>query len=154
MPDGLLGVLKLCLLALLYLFFIRVLWAVGTELRGPRTPKEPRPLPEPKLTRAARKAAAALPSQLVLTKGSSITGSSYDLGDEMTIGRAAGCAISIEDSFASQVHARVFTIEGNPYVEDLGSTTGTFVNGQRIGTSVPLHRTDTVQIGSTALEVR
>lgn len=163
MPDGLLGVLKLCLLALLYLFFARVLWAVGAELRGPRKAVAPsaagtRPAPgpqrQPRPGRAERKAAQAMPSELAVVAGSARGGPNFPLDAEVTVGRAAGCAVCIEDGFASQLHARVYRIERRVMIEDLGSTNGTLVNGARITTPTPLVRSDVITIGGTSLEVR
>lgn len=149
MPDGLLGALKLCLLALLYLFFLRVLRAVWSELKGPkmREPKAPKP---PKPSRADRKQ----PSQVVVTAPNNRQGTTFALTSEMTVGRAPGCSIPVEDNFASQLHARIFLVGRHPYVEDLGSTNGTTVNGQAITQQVPLARGDKIAIGGTVLEVR
>jgi pSer/pThr/pTyr-binding forkhead associated (FHA) protein len=149
MPDGLLGILKLCLLALLYLFFVRVLWAVASELRGPR-PERSRVPARP--GRAARTAEAARPRELVVTAGG--VPASFPLGAELTVGRAAGCAVPIEDSFASQLHARIYLTDDRVMVEDLTSTNGTFVNGLRITAPTPIGRGDAVRIGNTTMEVR
>lgn len=163
MPDGLLGVLKLCLLALLYLFFARVLWAVGAELRGPRKAvappmagpvPSPAPQRQPRPKRADRKAMQAMPSELFIVAGTARNGPSFPFDTEVTVGRAAGCAICIEDGFASQLHARVYRTEQRVMIEDLGSTNGTLVNGARITTPTPLVRSDVITIGGTSLEVR
>lgn len=73
---------------------------------------------------------------------------------ETTIGRAPGCVVTVEDGYVSQVHARVVAHEGAFLVEDLGSTNGTYVNSQRVGTPVPLRRGDLLQVGGTVLEAR
>ena len=53
----------------------------------------------------------------------------FPLGEEVTIGRAPGCSVALaDDTFVSQLHARVFVRDGQPFVEDLGSTNGTFLN--------------------------
>jgi pSer/pThr/pTyr-binding forkhead associated (FHA) protein len=154
MPDGLLGVLKLCLLALVYLFFIRVLWAVGAELRGPRLATEPAAGLPPKQSRAQRRAAGRAPQALVGLSGSLAGGAEFALGPELTIGRAPGCAILIDDGFVSQLHARVYFSGDQLVVEDLGSTNGTVVNGHRIESPTVIDRGDVVGIGNTNLEVR
>jgi len=149
MPDGLLGALKLCLLALLYLFFLRVLRAVWAEVKGPKM-REPKPAKAPKPSRADRKQ----PSRVVITAPAARVGTTFPLAGEMTVGRAPGCSIPLEDNFASQLHARIFMVDRHPYVEDLGSTNGTMVNGQSITHQVPLGRGDKIAIGGTVLEVR
>jgi pSer/pThr/pTyr-binding forkhead associated (FHA) protein len=77
----------------------------------------------------------------------------YPVADEMTVGRAAGCGVALEDVTVSQLHARVFRRDGQLWVEDLGSTNGTFVNRKRVGAPVTLRRGDRLQVGSTVLEV-
>ena len=52
---------------------------------------------------------------------------------EATIGRGGGCTISLpDDTFVSQVHARVVERDGQLFIEDLGSTNGTFLNGKQV----------------------
>jgi pSer/pThr/pTyr-binding forkhead associated (FHA) protein len=154
-PENLLGLLKLCLLALLYLFFLRVLWAVWAEVRGPKP------------ARAGTAAQAAPPKQrtpwirsrsgpatrLVIDQPIAKKGVAFDIGSEMTVGRAAGCQIALtDDTYVSQLHARVFERGGQVYVEDLGSTNGTYVNGHRVSAPTPMHKGDSLQVGSTVLE--
>ena len=58
------------------------------------------------------------------------------------------------DTFVSQVHARVFRRGDDYWVEDLGSTNGTFVNGRKIDGAVPVRRGDRVQVGRSVLELQ
>lgn len=158
MPDALLGFLRLCLLALLYLFFVRVVWAVWAELRGPRV-KRPAPTagpsPAPRQPRSKGRAARGqAQGVLVVTQPAEARGTRFEVADESTVGRGSGCQVHLDDTFASQLHARVFRRDGGLYLEDLGSTNGTFVNGARVTTAVPLHPGDHVQVGQTVLEVR
>jgi hypothetical protein len=153
LPESLLNLLKLCLLALLYLFFLRVLWAVWAEVRVPKTvPAGPAPVAGKEKGRRQRKSAT---SRMVVLEPKARAGHTFDLGSgELTIGRAAGCAVSVpDDTYVSQLHARVFQRDGVAYVEDLGSTNGTYLNGLRVGTAAPLRRGDRVQVGSTIMEV-
>ena len=79
---------------------------------------------------------------------------STQLGDEITVGRAPGCGVVLEDdTFVSQVHARLFRRGRETYVEDLGSTNGTLVNGERIAEVTRLRRGDQVQFGNTLAEI-
>ena len=72
------------------------------------------------------------------------------LGDELTVGRGGGCGIVLgDDTFVSQVHARLYRRGGDVFLEDLGSRNGTFVNGQPIGAATRLRRGDQVQFGQT-----
>ena len=154
MPEGLLTILKLFFLALLYLFFFRVLRAVWAELTAPA------PAPAPAGAGGARPArGGAAPAgrgvlRLKVVEPPSDRGRIYDLGDELTVGRASGCQISLaEDTFVSQLHARIFRREGQIYVEDLGSTNGTFLNRKKVSAPQPMRRGDRLQIGKTVLEL-
>ena len=71
----------------------------------------------------------------------------------MTLGRAGGCQVPLEDAYASQMHARVFHREGRWYVEDLGSTNGTYLNRRRVAGPMVMKRRDRIQIGNTVLEL-
>lgn len=76
----------------------------------------------------------------------------YALGDELTLGRAAGCQVTLDDTYASQIHARLFARDGQFFVEDLGSTNGTYLNRQKVAGPMLVSAGDTLQIGSTVLE--
>jgi pSer/pThr/pTyr-binding forkhead associated (FHA) protein len=78
----------------------------------------------------------------------------FELGEEVTLGRSPGCAVSLEDdTFTSSVHARVFRRNGELWLEDLGSTNGTWLNNERVTGLERLQRGDRVKVGSTILEV-
>ena len=160
MPEQLLGLLKLCLLALLYLFFARVLWAVWTEVRAVRH-VEPATRPGTSVVPTAGRhqhgrpgPVPGVPRQLTVDQPPARRGARFELsGPELTIGRAAGCHVALaDDTFASTVHARVFARDGAIYVEDLGSTNGTFLNGMRLGAPALLRPGDQLQVGSTVME--
>ncbi len=157
MSEQLIDLLKLGLLAFLYLFFIRVIWAVWTELRTPAV--EPRLAAvatdargsKPKRAKASKRQPA--PVQLLrLTEPAAQAGVEYRLASEMTLGRAPGCAIVIDDTYVSQVHARIFADAEGFKLEDLGSTNGTYCNGVPVGGAQPLRRGDRIQIGGVVME--
>ncbi len=153
MPDQLLNLLKLFLLLLLYLFFLRVLRAVWTEVNPPKVVEAP---PKPKRDRAARRATGVRkhgPLVLRLVAPAELKGRSYPLGEEVTVGRAAGCQVTIDDTYASQLHARVFQRDGQVFVEDLGSTNGTYLNRRKVTGPMQIQRGDKLQIGNTVLEL-
>ena len=153
MPEALLTILKFFLVALVYLFFFRVLRAVWAEVAAaPRPATAPAGAAAP--SRPARPAPqTAKPARLKIIEPAEGRGAQFDLGDELTVGRADGCRIRLDDSFTSQLHARVFKRDGQFFVEDLGSTNGTFVNGSKITAPSPLRRGDRLKIGKTTLEV-
>lgn len=158
MPTALLGLLKLCLLALVYLFFVRVLWAVWNEVRAPAPTAGGAATATPTTRRAARAATGdtrpAAARQLTVTSAGDARGRILPVGDDITIGRAAHCTLALpDDTYLSGQHARVFTVDGQAYLEDLGSTNGTWLNGERIAAVAPLDAGDRVQVGGTVLEV-
>ncbi len=96
-----------------------------------------------------------LPHQLAIMSADDSTGDSFALADEVTIGRSTDCAVPLPaDNFVSQVHARVFRRENEYWVEDLGSTNGTLMNGRRLSGPAPVRRGDRLQVGRTVLELR
>ncbi len=170
MSDSVLTVLKLAFLAGLYLFLARVVRAVWVEIHAERGslaervrsgsdsgqgtgPTEAvssaREKPTPK---RGRRDAPAL--QLKIVEPPERRGRTFAMSDEMTIGRASGCAVSIEDPLISQLHARLFRRDGQYFIEDLGSTNGTFVNRKRVGGPLPVAANDRISIGDTVVEIR
>jgi hypothetical protein len=159
LPEPLLAILKLCALALLYLFFLRVLRAVWAEVSPARLSTAPA-APSRARGGAARPKGRTRPRRgksagnaLVVVEPAETAGTRHPLGDEVTVGRAAGCTVTLEDNYVSQLHARVFRKDDAVFVEDLGSTNGTYVNGQKLTGTVLVKRGDLVRIGSTVLEV-
>ena len=150
MPEPLLKLLELCLLALLWLFFLRVLRAVWTEVRGPAAVAG-RPLAPAGAGRRAAPRRRGSP-RLVVLEPKERKGRTYDLAEEQTVGRAAGCQITLDDTYVSQLHARVFTKDGSWYVEDLGSTNGTYLNTKRVSAALAVKRGDRIKIGATVME--
>jgi len=161
--DLALDILKLILLGLLYLFFARVLWAVWQEVRTDRRVvashavnerSETRAAPVPK-PRKAPKGKRGRVGRLVILEPKARRGTSFALNGEITIGRDPGCTVIVDgDTFVSQRHAKVFVVDGQAMVEDLGSTNGSFHNGNRLHGSRLLHPGDRVQVGYTVLEAQ
>jgi pSer/pThr/pTyr-binding forkhead associated (FHA) protein len=173
MSDVQLNILNYALLALIYLFFARVLWAVWSEVRGPRpgiqqpqagnrrsgTPDATTPASRPAVPVATNvnrsRGSRGTPSRLTVLEPKVRKGSAYPIGTEITVGRGPQCSIGVpDDTFASQMHARVIRRDGSIWLEDLGSTNGTHINGARLGAPVQLVVGDRVQIGSTIFEAQ
>ena len=159
MPEQRLTVLKLCLLALLYLFFLRVLRAVWTEVNPPKAAAVPKGRavavaapPKQRSQRSRRK--QAVPTRLVVVEPPGRAGAAFPLGPDLAVGRAPGCNLVFDEQYVSQVHTRVFTRDGSVFVEDLGSTNGTWVNGSRAVGQRPARLGDRIQVGNVVMEVR
>ena len=75
----------------------------------------------------------------------------FEIADgETSVGRSSGSSIVLKsDDYASGHHAQLTRHGGLLYVEDLGSTNGTFVNGRKTVGATPLRSGDTVRVGST-----
>ena len=174
MADSVLAVLKIAFLAGLYLFLARVVRAVWVEIHAERgslaervrTGAEPlsaaaatesvssaHETPAPVQPKRNRKEAKRT-YNLKIVEPPERRGRTFEMIEEMTLGRAAGCAISIDDPLISQLHARVFRRDGQFFVEDLGSTNGTFLNRKRVGGPIPLTQTDRISVGDTVLEMK
>jgi len=134
--DGFtLSLLRMALVGLCYLFLFAVIISVSRQF-GPR------------LRRAAR------PLRLQVVRSEALVpGQSYDVPDEVTIGRAPGCTVNLPDVYVSDVHATVRRIGDTCTVNDLGSRNGTYVNGRRIQSPTRLKKGDALQVGQTTLEL-
>jgi hypothetical protein len=139
--DGFLAgiwIIRLAFLALLYLFLYVVVRVLIRDLRA-----------------AAREPGAELGRVIVVTSpsGDPPVGSVFPLDAVTILGRDVNNTIVLEDQFASAEHASL-TFRGRAwYVEDLGSTNGTYVNGSPVEGPTPLGFGDEVQIGQVRLRL-
>ena len=78
-------------------------------------------------------------------------GQEIELGSGMSIGRGDQNGLCLDDAFASHMHARIFRRGQYLYLEDLGSTNGTYVNDRRIDKEAQLRVRDEIRIGETVL---
>jgi len=153
MSDAVLTVLKFCLLALLYLFLARVVWIVARELRGTPVPKAAPVAPPPRA--ATPPPVSKRGWRVIVLEPESERGHAYQVDRDATLGRGGGCTIPLTfDTFVSQVHARLSDRDGQLWIEDTGSTNGTFVNGKRIEAAMRLRKGDKVKLGETVLEAQ
>jgi pSer/pThr/pTyr-binding forkhead associated (FHA) protein len=149
-----LSVLKFALLALLYFFIYRAVRSVALDLSGRRP--APRDAPRAKPAKAATKSSrpGRLPTSLVVHAPEARKPRTFKLSGVLEIGRAESCQVRLEDTYASQHHAKLSQHDGAWVVEDLGSTNGTFVNDHRVQARVEVRAGDVVRIGKTVLELR
>ncbi len=100
---------------------------------------------------AARGSAAGVPELIVEDSDILAPQTRFQLQDgDTSVGRSSGSSIVLKsDDYASGQHAQLTRHGGLLYVEDLGSTNGTFVNGRKTVGATPLRDGDTVRIGST-----
>jgi len=76
-------------------------------------------------------------------------GTTFDLAQGATLGRADHVDIRVDDAYASSAHARVFQQGDFLHVEDLGSTNGTFLNGRPLKAAQRLRVGDVIRIGDS-----
>ena len=152
MSPFILSVLKYSLLVLLYFFIYRAVKSVATDVAGRRPSRtvETRAQRQ-KPTRASR---GRTPSAVVVHGPDGTKVGSFRLSDPLNVGRSEACAIRLEDTYVSQMHARLYGKNGAWFVEDLGSTNGTYVNDRRVAAPVEVHAGDVVRVGKTVLELR
>lgn len=154
--NAVLRVMQWSVIALIFIFFLRVIRAVWVEM-SPVTVRKSR-------TQKREERAAARPPDrprakrkqlyLKVVEPDAHAGRAFDLDDELTVGRSPGCGVPVpEDIYTSTVHARLFRNNEQLWVEDLGSTNGTYVNSERISQAMRLGKGDQLQIGSTVFEV-
>jgi pSer/pThr/pTyr-binding forkhead associated (FHA) protein len=129
--------IRLAFLAALYVFLALVVRALLRDIRA-----------------ASRDPSGAL-GRLVVIASASVpaTGSVFPLDAVTTLGRDLGCGVVLEDPFASSRHA-ILTFRGRGwYVEDLGSTNGTLVNGVTVAGGLSLGFGDELQIGDIRMRL-
>ena len=91
---------------------------------------------------------------IIVMRSGPIPGSSFYLEKtEVTLGRDLANDIPVPDQEISRRHARFVVRTDGVYIEDLGSTNGTFLGNQRVTDPVPLRRGDQVRIGATTVEL-
>ena len=139
-------------LLLLWLF----IWAVLRTLRSDIYAGAARPLPRysgkqsvlPSLSRSKTA------TYLVVTQGA-LAGTRISLGTQpVLIGRADDSTLVLTDDYASTRHARLSPRGSDWYVEDLGSTNGTYLDRSKVTTAVKVPIGTPVRIGKTAIELR
>lgn len=159
-------VMKLGLLAILWVFVLLALGVVRTDLfgagsRSGRGRASSRPLPPAPAGASvadrpsARPRRGGVPTRLEVVSGS-LAGTSVPLtGVQITLGRAHDSTIVLDDDFASSRHARIYPdATGQWVVEDLGSTNGTYLDRTKINGPTPIPLGVPVRIGKTALELK
>ena len=152
MPPFVLTVLKIVFLALLYFFVFRAFRSVVVDLRAPAPGAPQGQLAAQRAPRQSSRGRG--PRSIVVTDDRGAKLGTHSLNGTLQIGRAEACHIQISDTYASQFHARIYSRDDSWWVEDLGSTNGTYLNQRRITSPSALRAGDRLKIGKTTLEVR
>ena len=154
MDDPVVVALKFGFLAILYLFLLWIARSAMKDLSragGGAAAAEPVEAPSPRRRESAlpNLRAGVEPRLEVVAAMGHNPGTSFDVGNGATLGRSDGADINVDDPCASSAHASVFQRGDYMYVEDMGSTNGTYLNGRQIRTAERLKVADTIRIGDT-----
>ncbi|HET7303047.1 MAG TPA: FHA domain-containing protein [Segeticoccus sp.] len=168
MSELTITVIRLGLLILLWAFILSVVGVLRGDLYGTRVitrtakrsnAKQPpgarsrQNAPTPAERRREQRPAPRGPQHLTVVEGS-MRGTSVPLRDNLLIGRNPECSLSLGDDFASGRHARLYRRDDAWFVDDLGSTNGTFVGNQRVEEGARVDTGSRIRIGQTVLELR
>ncbi len=157
MSELSLFLLRVGFLALLWIFIIVAFGIVRSDLAGNPQARVPRPQSKKAAKKAAKRpggGARKAPRKLVVVSGA-LTGTSINLGSSpVTIGRANDSTLVLTDDYASNRHARLFPRDGEWFVEDMGSTNGTFLDRVKVTQPTTVPPRMPIRIGKTVLELR
>lgn len=169
MSELTLTLIKLGFLAVLWLFVLSAISVVRSDIIGTKAPNAARSggkpgkpgkdkAPQPKAQKQSRRSKAkvprGVPTKLQVVSGPN-TGQSVPLGDQpILLGRGTDAAIRLDDDYVSTRHARFATNGDQWFVEDLGSTNGTYLGTQRVTSPVPVGIGIQVRLGKTVVELR
>ncbi len=144
-PDIVFQILKYGFLIILYIFLFFALRTVYVEV-----------LPADRRQKAVSKARPAKlkRAHLHVVQTEEKIAAKFPLEDILTVGRGAHCGMCLQDNYVSTSHAKFYPANGRFFVEDMGSTNGTYVNGRRISYPTELRQGDRIKIGKTIVEFR
>ena len=154
MDEPLAVALKFGFLAVLFLF---LLWVTRSAMKDLSRTGGGAAAAEPVEPHSPRRRESAMPDlragvaprlEVVAAMGHE-PGTSFDVGNGATMGRSDGADINVDDPFASSAHARIFPRGDYMYVEDMGSTNGTYLNGRQLRAPERLKVADSIRIGDT-----
>ena len=160
MSELTLVLIRFAYLAILWIFVLSCISVIRSDMFGARVAreasgrgqsrKERRAKPKSKPARPRK----GVPSQVVIVEGGN-KGETISLDQApLLIGRGNDAAIRLDDDYVSTRHARIASSGDQWYVEDLGSTNGTYVGSSRISQATAIQLGTQVRIGKTILELR
>ncbi len=158
MSELTLTLIRLGFLAVLWLFVISAVSVMRSDMFGSRVDPSKgakdaaaaKPAKQPRQRRPSR----AVPTTLTVTDGPN-AGQVVPLTDgPLLLGRGTDAALRLDDDYVSTRHARIATNGEQWFVEDLGSTNGTYLGSQRVTAPTPIAIGTPVRLGKTVVELR
>jgi hypothetical protein len=159
MSELTLFLIRIAFLAILWIFVLSAISVIRSDMFGARVPETarngaPAPARKGKAAKAGRKPRRGAPTHLLVVEGEN-PGTRAELADApLLIGRGSDAAIKLDDDYVSTRHARVAASGDEWFVEDLGSTNGTYVGPVRITQPTTIGLGVQVRVGKTILELR
>ena len=161
MSELTLMLIRFAYLAILWIFVLSAISVIRSDMFGARIDSTPRA--DRQADRAARKASnrtkpakrpRGAPTHVAIVEGAN-EGETVSLDDApILIGRGSDAAIRLDDDYVSTRHARIASTGDQWFVEDLGSTNGTYIGSHRLTQPTTLQLGSKVRIGKTTLELR
>jgi pSer/pThr/pTyr-binding forkhead associated (FHA) protein len=152
--------IRFAYLAILWIFVLSCISVIRSDMFGARVARQAtdrgqaRPERRQKNKAKASKPRRGVPTQVVIVEGGN-KGEAVSLEQApLLIGRGNDAAIRLDDDYASTRHARIANSGDQWFVEDLGSTNGTYVGSSRISQATAIQLGTQVRIGKTILELR
>ncbi len=154
--------IRFAYLAILWIFVLSAISVVRSDMFGARIDSTPRA--ERKAEKQSRrqdrsrtkppKRPRGAPTHVAVVDGAN-EGETVSLDDApILIGRGSDAAIRLDDDYVSTRHARIASSGDQWFVEDLGSTNGTYMGSHRLTQPTTLQLGSKVRIGKTTLELR
>ncbi len=159
MQELTLMLIRFAYLAILWIFVLGAISVIRSDMFGarvdsPATASRRDLRAAKKQARRPAKPPRGTPSRVVVIDGPS-AGESVPLDQSpILIGRGADAAIRLDDDYVSTRHARLGESNGTFYVEDLGSTNGTYIGSQRLTQATAIQLGSQVRVGKTILELK
>jgi len=149
--------IRIAYLAILWIFVLAAISVIRSDMFGARVPEAQRTTrapdaPKPPKQKASKRRGS--PTHVAVTQGSN-TGATAGLDRApILIGRGTDAAIRLDDDYVSTRHARIAASGDQWFVEDLGSTNGTYIGSVRITQPTTITLGTQVRIGKTILELQ
>jgi len=155
--------IRFAYLAILWIFVLSVISVVRSDMFGARIDSTPRAerraqrqqeRSSPRSTSKPPRRARGAPTHVAVVEGANEGETAALDGAPILIGRGTDAAIRLDDDYVSTRHARIAQSGDTWFVEDLGSTNGTYIGSHRLTQPTTIQLGSKVRIGKTTLELR